>query len=213
MTDPHLYDSWYYTPRGRWIARREFSLLMRLLRPHAGCTLLDVGSGTGYFSRRFAANGLHVTGLDAAPAMLEFARKQGGDVSYVPGDAAVLPFEDGSFDYCTAITSLCFVAEPARALAEMWRVCRRGLALGLLNRHSLLYLLKRKRGGYRDARWDTQAEVSSWYRPLKSAPVIVHKASAVWLPDGGRLAHGIESLLPQAWSGGGFLAVTLHKAQ
>ncbi|HHJ17145.1 MAG TPA: class I SAM-dependent methyltransferase [Gammaproteobacteria bacterium] len=210
MTDPHLYDSWYYTPRGRWIARREFSLLMRLLKPHAGCTLLDVGSGTGYFTRRFAANGLHVTGLDSASAMLQFAREQGGDADYVQGDAATLPFADGCFDYCTAITSLCFVADPARTLAEMWRVCRRGLALGLLNRHSLLYLVKRGRGGYRGARWDTMAAVRGWCRPLQPAPRL-ENASAVWLPGGGRLARGVESWLPEAWSGGGFLAVALHR--
>lgn len=210
MTDPHLYDSWYYTPRGRWIARRELSLIMRLLRPHAGCTLLDVGSGSGYFTRRFAAKGLHVTGLDPAPDMLQFAHDQGGDADYVQGDAATLPFEDGSFDYCTAITSLCFVAKPARALAEMWRVCRRGLVLGLLNRHSLLYLMKRDRGGYRGARWDTPASVRSWCRPLQPAPAI-DSASVVWLPGGGKLAQGVESLLPETWSGGGFLAVALHK--
>jgi len=210
MTDPQVYESWYYTPRGRWIARREFSLMMRLLWPHAGCTLLDVGSGTGHFSRRFAASGLRVTGIDPAPAMLRFAQKQGGDVGYIQGDATALPFDDGSFDYCAAVTSLCFVAEPARALADMWRVCRRGLVLGLLNRHSLLYLVKRKRGGYRGARWDTAAGVRAWCRSLQPAPVM-RMASAVWLPGGGRLMHGIESLMPEGRCGGGFLAVALHK--
>ncbi len=208
--DPQVYESWYYTCRGRWMARREFSLLLRLLRPHAGCSLLDVGCGTGYFSRRFAASGLRVTGIDPDPAMLEFARGQGGDVSYLRGDALELPFADASFDYCAAVTSLCFVSDPARALAGMWRLCRRGLVLGLLNRHSLLYLVKRGRGGYRGARWDTAAEVRRWCRPLRPAAA-PQLACAIWLPGGGWLARGLESLLPENPCGGGFLAAALHK--
>ena len=208
--DPQVYESWYFTRRGRWVARREFSLMMRLLRPHAGRTLLDVGSGTGYFSRRFAASGLHVTGLDPDPGMLAFARGRGGNVSYVQGDVRALPFASAAFDYCAAVTSLCFVPDPARALAAMWRVCRRGLVLGLLNRHSLLYLFKRGRGGYRGARWDSVEEVRGWCRQLRPEPDL-HLATAIWLPRGVWLAQRVEALLPEQWTGGGFLAVVLHK--
>ena len=70
---PDEYEAWYETARGHWIAQREFDLMMRLLRPPAGSTLLDVGCGTGHFTRRFAAAGLHVTGLDPDAAMLDYA--------------------------------------------------------------------------------------------------------------------------------------------
>ena len=62
--NPADYDAWYYTPRGRWIGDTEYALATRLLAPQAGDSLLDVGCGTGWFTRRAAADGLLVTGLD-----------------------------------------------------------------------------------------------------------------------------------------------------
>ena len=61
---PDQYDSWYYTARGRWIGETEFRLIMGLLEPESGARILDVGCGTGYFTRRFAGEGYDVTGLD-----------------------------------------------------------------------------------------------------------------------------------------------------
>ena len=63
--DPAAYEAWYHTARGAWIGNLEFRLLMRLLRPGPSATLLDVGSGTGYFSRRFAVSPVPVYGLRA----------------------------------------------------------------------------------------------------------------------------------------------------
>ncbi len=208
--NPVAYESWYHTPRGAWIGDIEFSLLLRSLQPGPGQTLLDVGSGTGYFSRRFAGSGLRVTGVDPDQDMIRHARILGNDVAYIEATAMQLPFASQSFDFCAAVTSLCFVPEPEKALAEMWRVSRHGVVLGLLNHHSLLYLLKHGHGAYQGARWDTLATARRWWRHLKPAP----KASigtAVWLPGGGRLAKRLESLLPARLPWGGFLAIGLRK--
>ena len=144
---PDAYQAWYRTPRGRWVAQCELGLLLRLLQPLPGQSLLDAGSGTGEFSRRFRAAGLQVTGIDPDPDMVACARSQDGDIDYLQGSVLQLPFRRGAFDFCAAVTSLCFVAAPQRAVEEMWRVSRRGIVLGLLNRHSLLYACKHDRGG------------------------------------------------------------------
>ena len=68
VNDPTAYEAWYHTARGTWIGAVEFRLMMHLLQPASGATLLDVGSGTGYFSRCFAAAGLRVIGIDPDPA-------------------------------------------------------------------------------------------------------------------------------------------------
>lgn len=208
--DPAEYEAWYHTPRGAWIGEVEFGLMHRMLRPRAGTTLLDVGSGTGYFSRRFAAAGLAVTGLDPDPAVIHYAHGLGGGVRYVRGVATALPMGDASHDYVVAITSLCFVVDPERALQEMWRVARHAVFLGLLNRHSLLYRQKHGRGAYRGARWDTAREVRAWVGALNPAPHPVAR-SAVFLPAGNWIARATERLLPGLLPCGGFLAMCLPK--
>ena len=71
---PADYDAWYDTARGAWIGTTEYALARRELTAHAGETLLDVGCGTGWFTRRFAADGAITTGLDPNPQWLAYAR-------------------------------------------------------------------------------------------------------------------------------------------
>lgn len=210
QVNPVVYEAWYHTPRGAWIAQREFDLMMGLLNPVAGATLLDAGCGTGHFSRSFAAAGLRVTGLDPDPAMINYAQARGGGADYLLGSATALPFPERSYDYIAAVTSLCFIADPLRALRELWRVTRHAVLLGLLNRASLLYPLKRGRGGYHGARWDTAADVRAWVRELDPPPRLSMR-SAIFLPGGGAVARAAESLLPATLPWGGFLAVCLRR--
>lgn len=208
---PADYDAWYQTDRGQWISDREFALLQSLLQATAGESLLDVGCGTGHFSRRFAQQGLQVTGIDPDSAALAFAQSQNSNVTYIQGSALRLPFPDQHFDYVSAITSLCFIDDPHAALQEMWRVCRKTLLLGLLNRHSVLYWQKRGRGAYEGARWDTAAEVKTWCQQLTPQPVNVKIRSAIVLPSGNVIARGMEAFWPTAIPLGGFLAVVICK--
>jgi SAM-dependent methyltransferase len=153
---PADYDAWYDSPRGRWVGETEFRLIRRRLGLQPSETLHDVGCGSGWFTRRFAAeNGWNVTGLDRDPAMLGFARAHGRNERYLEGDARALPFADASFDRVIAIASLCFVADERRALAEIVRVARRGFAVGWLNRHSLWHRRHAGRPAYQGAAWHT----------------------------------------------------------
>jgi len=212
ITDPAAYEAWYHTPRGRWIGNREFILLRKMLSPEAGASLLDVGCGTGYFSRCFTRLGLMVAGIDPDPEVLGFARKQGRDIHYMQGDALKLPFADKAFDYTTAVTSLCFIDDPLQVLREMWRVTRHTMVLGLLNRHSLLHWKKQGQGSYAGARWDTAGEiVKAWVPVLVPEPKEIAVRSAIFLPRGDRLARWSEQWLPAVLPWGGFLAVGVRK--
>ena len=210
MPTAQEYDAWYYTSRGAWIGEIEFRLLRDLLRAERGASLLDIGCGTGYFTRRFAGEaGLQLIGLDPNASWLDFARTHGaGGERYCLGRAECLPFADHSLDYSVCVTALCFVENTRRAIQQMLRVTRSRFAIGLLNRHSLLYLKKGRAGGsgaYRGAHWHTTREVRLLLEGLPVANLKVR--SAVFLAGGGSFAHGVECLIPNRLLLGSFVAI------
>jgi ubiquinone/menaquinone biosynthesis C-methylase UbiE len=213
--DAATYDAWYRTPRGGWIGEVEYRLLHRMLAPAPDATLLDVGCGTGYFTRRFAQDaGLHVTGLDPNREWLDYARAHGGpNETYIAGDALELPFPDASFDFVVSITALCFIHDQRRALQQILRVARRRFALGLLNRHSILYRQKGRGGGtgaYQGAHWHTMTEIHALFRGLAVRDVFVR--TAVFVPSAGAIARIIEPLAPNALPWGAFIAVAASRS-
>ena len=212
--DAAAYDAWYATARGRWIGDTEYRLLYQALAPAPGDSLLDVGCGSGYFTRRFAQANLRVTGIDPDAGMLRFAAAHAAaGERYLFGDARTLPFPAGAFDLCVCITALCFIPEQSRALAEMLRMTRRRLVLGLLNRHSLLYLQKGQAGGvgaYHGAHWQTQAEMHKLFERLPVARLALR--SAIFLPGGDRFAQLCEQVLPSRLPWGSFLVVSADVA-
>lgn len=211
--EPSEYDAWYHTARGKWIAGVEWKLLLDLIQPEPDMSLLDVGCGTGHFSRRFSDMGLNVTALDPNQAALAYAGRQDGRVNYLQSDVMSLPFSGNSCDYVSAITSLCFVEPPEQALQEMWRVSRRGLLLGLLNKHSLLYWQKRHSKSYTGARWDRIDSAKVWSGTLTPKPCRIATATGVIISGGGMLSRLIEKLLATELPFGAFIAVYIEKPQ
>ena len=144
------YDQWYETVRGAVYDRLEKKAIRRLL-PHGGGTkkLLEIGCGTGHWSAFFSANGYHVVGVDVSEDMLMKARQKGlQNCRYEVADAHDLPFETGRYDVVGAITTLEFVRQPGRVIAEMVRCARirtGQLLLGVLNSLSSVNQERRQR--------------------------------------------------------------------
>ena len=97
-----------------------------------GIRLLDVGCGTGYFTRLLTQGSTAVTavGLDLEEPFIEYAKAEAAEqklpIKFVVGDALNLPFEDASFDLVASHTFLTSVPDPERAFAEMKRVLKPG---------------------------------------------------------------------------------------
>lgn len=98
--------------------------------PPPGRRTLEIGCGEGRVCRDLRDRGHNVTGLDAAPTLVAAAASADLRSDYVIGDAAGLPFEDGSFDLVVAYNSLmdvenmpCAVREAARVLESGGRFC------------------------------------------------------------------------------------------
>jgi SAM-dependent methyltransferase len=100
------------------------------LVPGPNVRTLDLGCGEGRLSRELSAIGHRVVGVDVSPTMLTAAREEDPTTPTVLGDAAGLPFADGSFDCVVAFMSLQdmddldgAVAEAARVLVPAGRLC------------------------------------------------------------------------------------------
>ena len=180
--------------------------------------MLDVGCGTGYFTRRFAANAAdrNLLGTDIDLNMLRFADGHSEHrIDFVAADARQLPFRDRSFDLVVSVTALCFIQEEKEALSEMLRVARRRVILGLLNRHSLLYLAKGRRGGrgaYRGARWHTPTEALRLFdgMPARHSGL----GTVIVMPRGMYWSRRLEPLLRRWLTGcGAFIAVAADVLQ
>ncbi len=209
---PEQYEAWYTTQKGAWIGEEEYRLLASLLAPNPGEALLDVGCGTGYFTRQFATDTAErsVVGTDIDTDMLRFAHGHSErSIGFVAADARQLPFRDKSFDLVVSVTALCFIQDEKQALREMLRVARRRVVLGLLNRYSLLYLDKGRsdgRGAYHGARWHTPAEALSLFDGLPA-----HNAdhgTIIVMPSGKYWSRRLEPMLRHWLPGcGAFIAV------
>jgi ubiquinone/menaquinone biosynthesis C-methylase UbiE len=92
--------------------------------------ILDVGCGTGGFAVAIAEEtGAQVVGCDRSASFLAFASERSTQVEWVQGDAESLPFADSSFDRVLMSLLLHQLEEPARAIAEAFRVLSRPGAL------------------------------------------------------------------------------------
>lgn len=132
------YDSWYDTPAGQVYDRQEKAAAFRLLpRPWPDARLLEVGCGTGHWSRFFAEQGFEVFGLDVSPEMVEVARSRKlPHCHFEIGDACHLPTGNSTFQVVAAMAALEFVSEPETAVAGMCRCVAHGgsVLIGTLNR-------------------------------------------------------------------------------
>jgi demethylmenaquinone methyltransferase/2-methoxy-6-polyprenyl-1,4-benzoquinol methylase len=94
------YDEWYlgsgrFAERDRPGWEAEVEGLRRALEGLPPARTLDVACGTGFLTRHLPGE---VVGLDQSASMLEEARRQAPQATFLEGDAVTLPFEDCTFD-------------------------------------------------------------------------------------------------------------------
>jgi len=89
---------------------------------------LDMGCGTGYFSRVLNATFPHSQGLalDIAEGMLNHARPLGGAEHFIAGDAERLPLQDGSCGLIFSSLAVQWCFDFAAVLSEAYRVLQPG---------------------------------------------------------------------------------------
>lgn len=129
----------------RQFVKTVFARLAERQNPVATLRTLDVATGTGdvvaeetrQWTRRKLADKLRVkefvpVGADFVPEMLAIARKKVPAVEFNHADGLALPYDDQSFDAVTVSFGLRNMADPAKGVAEMARVCRPGGVVAIL---------------------------------------------------------------------------------
>ena len=106
-------------------------LLVDCARPKPSDVSLDIACGPGTVAAAFAERVRRAVGLDATNAMLDQARaltveRDLVNVEWRLGDVCRLPFADDSFDIVSCRLAFHHFEHPAKAFAEMLRVCRSG---------------------------------------------------------------------------------------
>jgi ubiquinone/menaquinone biosynthesis C-methylase UbiE len=140
------YADWYQTERGSYVGANEYLCLAEHIGDCSGKKIIEVGSGTGFFLRKFALKAEEAVGFDLTPGMLEAGRKiaeaKGIEISFIQGNVLEgLPFADNYFDIVYSNSMIEFFKKGKEAntvLAEMWRLLKPGgkFVIGVLNKES-----------------------------------------------------------------------------
>ena len=110
-------------------ARVHALLAVHLAPPRDGRRrrALDAGCGHGFQTVLLRRLGYETHGVDIAAGLLAVARRRLPDAAFARADVAALPYADASFEAVSCCGStLSFVGDPDRALAEIARVLRPG---------------------------------------------------------------------------------------
>ncbi len=134
----------YYETKYKRADLLEKRLLIKLLGQFKNATnLVEIGCGTGHFTRWMDAKGLECYGVDVSIPMLKEAKKLSINGRLLQCEGSRLPFKDKSIDIIAYITSFEFMPNAAMAFEEAARVAKKGVIMGLMNKNSTTTVGKR----------------------------------------------------------------------
>jgi SAM-dependent methyltransferase len=111
-----------------WAQRRAFRSMLRRADIRPPAKALDIGCGTGRWTRLLHELGFEVQGFDVAPSMVARAAEIAPTIPFGVASATSVPVQDESVDLLVCITVLHHLplSEQEEAVAEIARVLRPG---------------------------------------------------------------------------------------
>lgn len=117
------------------------------------------------------------------------------------------------FDYVLSIAARCFIADWHLAVSELVRVTRKRFAIGMLNRHSLLWLGTGRHGGS-GLSWGLWLSPNELRPGFKGLPVEnVRLRRVIYFLSGKCSARLMERLLPDCFTWEGLTVLSGKKAR
>ena len=130
------YETYYHT-RYRRADVLEKKLLGKLLSQFGNVQkVLEIGCGTGHFTKWMESLGLECYGLDLSHLMLAEAKKLWSNGQLIQSESHLLPFKSGSFDVTAFLACLEYMPNVNTVFQEAARVTRKGIVIGLMNKWS-----------------------------------------------------------------------------
>lgn len=113
--------------RHRQIHQGVLQSLLEGSRLNAASRVLEVGCGTGnYICAIQKQTNCECSGLDPSAAMLDKARAQSEDVTFLQGKAEALPFPSPDFDFVFSMNVIHHVEEVSSYFEEAFRIMNAG---------------------------------------------------------------------------------------
>lgn len=119
-------ETWNWeTPAGKLRWKRRVDMLREKLA--RGLKVLELGCGTGYFTRELVDSGAEITAIDISPDLLDEARREirAPNVDFRLDNAYEMSFPAESFDHILG-SSVLHHLDIRRALSEVYRVLKPG---------------------------------------------------------------------------------------
>lgn len=122
--DPGKVWNWE-TPAGKKRWARRAGMLTRHLT--AGTKVLEIGCGTGYFSKELVRTGADITAIDISPDLLLVAAQKviANNIVFQVENAYAMNLADDSFDFIVG-SSVLHHLDVEQALQECWRALKPG---------------------------------------------------------------------------------------
>ena len=112
------------SPAGKIRWARRVKMLTDSIHPD--CRLLELGCGTGYFTKEIAKTKANIVAIDISPELLTIAKENVTDenVTFREENAYNMSFEDNRFDFVIG-SSVLHHLDIKKALSEIYRVLKK----------------------------------------------------------------------------------------
>jgi ubiquinone/menaquinone biosynthesis C-methylase UbiE len=148
------YDEYYKTEHGKKIDDLEKFSVALFFNELNSKKVLEIGCGTGHWTKFLSQHGFEVMGLDVSEKMLEIAKSKNiKNAQFQLAEAGNLPFENESIENIMTFATMGFINNKDKAIKEMHRVLKKNghILIGALNKDSNWFKENKENAVYQSA--------------------------------------------------------------